>query len=53
MLEFFENLFGKKTKKAATIDNVVTAPLSDVQLQSIKALAQNHFEPLQFLVASG
>lgn len=51
-MEFFRNLFGKK-ETLPTVDNVVTAPLSDVQLQSIKALAQNHFEPLQFLVACG
>ena len=54
MLNFFKNIFGKKAEKPiVTIDNVVTAPLSDVQLQSIKAMAQNHYEPLQFLVASG
>jgi protein phosphatase len=52
VLDFFKNLFGKKVQKTI-VSNVVTAPLSDVQLQSIKALAQNHFEPLQFLVASG
>jgi serine/threonine protein phosphatase PrpC len=53
-MDFFKTLFGKKeVAKKPTVDNVVTAPLSDVQLQSIKALAQNHFEPLQFLVASG
>jgi len=54
VLNFFKNMFGKKAEKPiVTIDNVVTAPLSDVQLQSIKAMAQNHYEPLQFLVASG
>jgi len=54
VLNFFKNIFGKKAEKPiVTIDNVVTAPLSDVQLQSIKAMAQNHYEPLQFLVASG
>jgi len=53
-MDFLRNLFGKKvTNNKPTVDNVVTAPLSDVQLQSIKALAQNHFEPLQLLVASG
>jgi serine/threonine protein phosphatase PrpC len=52
VLDFFKNMFGKKVQKPV-VDNAVTAPLSDVQLQSIKALAQNHFEPLQFLVASG
>jgi protein phosphatase len=52
VLDFFKKMFGKKSQKTI-VSNVVTAPLSDVQLQSIKALAQNHFEPLQFLVASG
>jgi serine/threonine protein phosphatase PrpC len=52
VLDFFKNIFGKKDKKPA-VDNAVTAPLSDVQLQSIKAMAENHFEPIQFLVASG
>jgi protein phosphatase len=52
VLDFFKNIFVKKVEKPV-VDNSVTAPLSDVQLQSIKALSQNHFEPLQFLVASG
>jgi protein phosphatase len=52
VLDLFRKYFGKKNKKPA-VDNVVTAPLSDVQLQSIKAMAQNHFEPVQFQVASG
>jgi serine/threonine protein phosphatase PrpC len=52
VFDFLKNLFSKKESPAA-VDNVVTAPLSDVQLQSIKALAQNHHEPAQFLVASG
>lgn len=52
MFDFLKNLFSKKAPPTA-IDNVVTAPLSDIQLQSIKALAQNHYEPAQFLVASG
>jgi protein phosphatase len=52
VLDFFNNMFGKKVKKPI-IDNGATAPLSDVQLQSIKEQALNHFEPLQFLVASG
>jgi protein phosphatase len=52
VLDLFRKYFGKQNKKPA-VDNVVTAPLSDVQLQSIKAMAQNHFEPVQFQVASG
>ena len=52
MLDFFKGLFPKKVKNR-TVDSAVTAPLSDMQLQSIRALAQNHYEPIQFLVASG
>lgn len=52
MLDFFRNLFGKK-KIERPSDNVVTAPLSEAQLQSIKAMALNRFEPPQLLVASG
>lgn len=52
MFDFFKNLFSKKEIKNA-VDSAVTAPLSDVQLQSIKALVQNRFEPVQFIVASG
>ncbi len=51
MLDFFQKLFGKKENAPAS-DNVVTAPLSETQLQSIKAMATNRFEPAQFLVAS-
>jgi serine/threonine protein phosphatase PrpC len=52
VLDFFRNLFGKK-KIERPSDNVVTAPLSEAQLQSIKAMALNRFEPPQLLVASG
>jgi protein phosphatase len=52
MLDFIKKLFPKKEIKRA-VDNAVTAPLSTVQIQSIKALTQNHYEPMQFLVASG
>ena len=52
MLDFFKGLFPKKVK-TRPVDSAVTAPLSDMQLQSIRALAQNHYEPIQFLVASG
>jgi serine/threonine protein phosphatase PrpC len=52
VFDFLKNIFSKKESKPA-VDAAVTAPLSDVQLQSIKALAQNRFEPVQFLVASG
>lgn len=55
-MDFFRNLFGKKepTKKApVSNDNVVTAPLSELQLQSIRAMALNRHEPPQLLVASG
>jgi serine/threonine protein phosphatase PrpC len=52
VFDFLKNLFSKKESRTA-VENVVTAPLSDIQLQSIKAMAQNRFEPAQFLVASG
>lgn len=52
MLDFFKNLFHKQ-EPSPKIDNAVTAPLSDLQLQSIKNLALNHYEPVQLLVASG
>ncbi|RPH63124.1 MAG: serine/threonine-protein phosphatase [Chloroflexi bacterium] len=53
MFDFLRNLFApKKSEKAPTSDNVVTAPLSEAQLQSIKAMALNRYEPPQLLVAS-
>jgi serine/threonine protein phosphatase PrpC len=55
VLDFFQKLFGPKQnekEKAPAGDNVVTAPLSETQLQSIKSMASNRFEPAQFLVAS-
>ena len=51
MLDFFKKLFKKEAITPAS-DNVVTAPLSETQIQSIKAMATNRFEPAQFLVAS-
>jgi PPM family protein phosphatase len=51
VLDFLNKLFGTKSRPAAS-DNVVTAPLSDTQIQSIKAMATNRFEPPQLLVAS-
>ncbi len=55
MLDFFRNLFGKKqtTPTKPNNDNVVTAPLSEAQLQSIKDMAMNRVEPPQIIVASG
>lgn len=55
MNNFFNKFFGKKTqpqKKAAVDENVVTAPLSDAQLQAIKVSA-NKFEPPQIIVGCG
>jgi serine/threonine protein phosphatase PrpC len=52
VFDFFRNLFVKKNEKAPTSDNIVTAPLSEAQLQSIKAMALNRYEPPQLLVAS-
>jgi protein phosphatase len=53
VLDFFKKLFGQtKEDVQAGGNNVVTAPLSEVQLQSIKSMATNRFEPAQFIVAS-
>ncbi len=51
MKNFFDNLFGKKKpqQKPAISENVVTAPLSDAQLQAIK-VASNKVEPSQIIV---
>jgi len=49
---FFDKLFGKKKTKPALTENVVTAPLSDSQLQAIK-VASSKAEPPQILVGSG
>jgi len=56
-MDFLRKLFGKKeTEKdaaSAPRENVVTAPLPEMQLQTIKAMALNRYEPPQLLVASG
>jgi len=52
-MDFFRKLFGKKEPEKAAGENVVTAPLSEVQLQTIKSMAFNRYEPPQLLVASG
>ena len=52
MLKFFKNLIQPKDNKPV-VDNGVTAPLSEIQLKSVRDLAQNHYEPVQLLVASG
>ena len=56
MKNFFDNLFGKKKpqqqQKPSVIENVVTAPLSDAQLQAIK-VASNKVEPSQIIVGIG
>jgi PPM family protein phosphatase len=49
---FFDKLFGKKKPKPALTENVVTAPLSDAQLQAIK-VASSKAEPAQILVGCG
>jgi serine/threonine protein phosphatase PrpC len=55
MMDFLKKLFGgsQKPAKQSAIDNVVTAPLTDAQIQSIKAVAGARFEPAQLIVASG
>lgn len=56
MLNFLKSLFkknesqGESTKK---VDSAVTAPLSDMQIQSIKNLAKKQYEPVQLLVSTG
>ncbi len=52
-MDFFRKLFGKKVPEKGAGENVVTAPLSEVQLQTIKSMAFNRYEPPQLLVASG
>lgn len=53
MLDFFRNLFKRKSQPTASSENVVTAPLSDVQLQSIQAAVMNRIEPPQLVVSVG
>jgi serine/threonine protein phosphatase PrpC len=53
VLNFFRKIFGQRQEpKKQSLDNVVTAPLSDIQLQSIRTMPVNHFEPPQLLVTS-
>lgn len=53
MLNFFRKIFGPKEEPLKpAMDNIVTAPLSDVQLQSIRAMTVNHFEPPQLIATS-
>ncbi len=53
MLKFIKKIFGRNQQTAQqALDNVVTAPLSDAQLQSIRTITVNHYEPPQFLVTS-
>lgn len=54
-MDFFRKIFGKKDTEKPSVagENVVTAPLSEVQLQTIKSMAFNRYEPPQLLVASG
>ena len=53
-MNFLKNLFGKKeTTQSQPTDAAVTAPLSELQINSISDLVQYHYEPVQFLVSSG
>jgi PPM family protein phosphatase len=53
VLKFIKKIFGRNQKTAQkALDNVVTAPLSEAQLQSIRSIQVNHFEPPQLLVTS-
>jgi hypothetical protein len=53
VFNFFRKLFGgSKEPVRQALDNAVTAPLSEAQLQSIRSVTANHFEPNQLLVTS-
>jgi len=55
VLKFFDklrSLFNKKEPEKPALDNTVTAPLSDAQLQSIKALSAHRYEPMQLIATS-
>jgi PPM family protein phosphatase len=53
VLNFFRKLFGQdKEPEKKSIDSAVTAPLSEAQLQSIRSIPVNRFEPVHFLVTS-
>lgn len=54
-MDFFRKILGKKDtgKPAPAGENVVTAPLSESQLQTIQLMALSRHEPPQLLVASG
>jgi serine/threonine protein phosphatase PrpC len=53
VFNFFRKIFGRADEPAKkALDNAVTAPLSDVQLQSIRSVSANHFEPPQLLATS-
>lgn len=52
MFDFLRNLFTKKEPEKAALDNVVTAPLSEAQIQSIRAMTVNRIEPAQLMVSS-
>ena len=53
-MNFLKKLFGKKeTTQSQPTDAAVTAPLSELQINSISDLVQYHYEPVQFLVSSG
>lgn len=53
MLKFIKKIFGRNQETAQqSLDNVVTAPLSEAQLQSIRTITVNRYEPAQLLVTS-
>ncbi len=54
-MDFFRKIFGKKEPQKTSVagENVVTAPLSEAQLETIKSINLNRYEPPQLLVASG
>ncbi len=53
-MQFFKNLFSrKKSSQISGSENVITAPLSNIQLQSIQSGGNNRIEPAQLMVSSG
>ena len=53
MFNFFRKIFGRSEEpERKALDNAVTAPLSEAQLQSIRSVTANHFEPNQLLGTS-
>jgi len=50
--DFFTTLLGKNKTPEPALDNIVTAPLSEAQLQSIRALSASRYEPMHLLATT-